>query len=163
GCSDDGSGNFGQCAANGSCPASGTPSGNAAKVDCSTSNLTSPIGSGATRCSYCYGNSKSVVAANLPRLPHPLRPGLDTRQEAANTATIHFALQNDQNHNVTITVRYAVPAVDVPGTQLTYQVGSETLTCGLPGANTVLVHGAGFGPPSSCLGALPLAGGSCPL
>src|SRR5262245_48153452 len=57
GCIDDGS--TGLCHSDGSCPpgAGGTPSGNAAKVDCRTSLLTSPIpggNMGTAGCSYCY-------------------------------------------------------------------------------------------------------------
>jgi hypothetical protein len=142
GCRDDDDQTFGTCAGSG-------------KVDAPSSNLTSPIQGSTTLntvgCSYCYGNPFAANDLGAPGLQHALVTGFSEKLRSINTDVLALQLENANNHNITISVRIAQPALAPPGTQLELFDGVTPVTCARPGITRVVVHGGGFGPPAECL------------
>jgi hypothetical protein len=150
GCQDDGTSSFGLCHATG-------PN----KVDSASSNLTSPItgnpgGANPTfGCSYCYGNKSRATGLNMPGAADAVMSnGLSATKRLLNTDLFALLLMNEQNHGVTITVRYTLPAFDQPGSQITLKNGVNPVACASPGVTQVTVTGGGFGPPNECFTSL---------
>ena len=154
---------------------------NASKVDDpTTSDLVSPIaGDGVNNfgCSFCYGNQFQAVTRGLPGLQDTVLSdapanGVDPTLAAVNTDKLVLDLENDDNLDMVITVRYAAPSLDPAGqgTQLFYDDTAVTPTCPTPpcpascltrGATRMTLTGASFGPPGACLtGTQPIT--SCP-
>ena len=154
---------------------------NASKVDDpTTSNLISPIpGNGVSNfgCSFCYGNQFQATTRNLPGLTDTVLSdappaGVDPTLAAVNTDKLVIDLQNDNDLNMVMTLRYSAPALEPGGTgaQLFYDDTSVTPTCTTPpcpatcltrGKTRMTLNGASFGPPGACLaGTQPIS--SCP-
>jgi hypothetical protein len=135
-CGDNG-GAFGQCAAN---------TLNASKVDSSTTSaLTSPVGSGATGCSFCYNNASQLTLPDQEGLRDALLPGAEPT--AMSTDTVMFVLTNDNAFGVDVITNYASPYAQ---SQVTLDdVGSHP-SCASTGATVITVGGGGFGPPAGC-------------
>ncbi|HJZ86049.1 MAG TPA: hypothetical protein VKN99_12810 [Polyangia bacterium] len=130
-----------------------------AKVDASTSDLTSSIGSGSTGCSYCYGNAINASNGGLPALADAVLSS-DTNPPNATlkglfTDTLIMNLANSNAFSVTLTVRWSSPTLDTPGSQIQLidpNTGSPpNPLCATPGSTLAIVTGGAFGPPGSCL------------
>src|SRR5262249_1068327 len=117
--------------------------GNAAKVDCSTSALTSAVGSGSTGCSYCYENASQIGSND--GLRDAMLPG--SSPTPMSTDNFALTLTNDSNFGVDIVVNYAKPFLEA--TVRLDELGT-TPSCATKGLTTVIATGGGFGPPSGC-------------
>src|SRR5262249_48430954 len=144
-CADNG-GAFGQCASN---------VVNARKVDGTTSSLTSPVGSGATGCSYCYNNASQLTLPTQEGLRDALLPGAEPT--AMSTDIFAFVLTNDNPFGIDIFTNYATPFAE---SQVTLDDVGSTPSCASTGATVITVTGGGFGPPTGCTTTTCLARGA---
>ena len=146
----------------------------AAKVDATSSNLTSIItGNGTTSfgCSWCYGNAFKLANnsnyTSKSGLKNVMVSGLDSTLEDIYTDTLAMDLTNNSNTTIVITVRYSIPTLDVsngracgtingmvvPGIVMTN--GSTNVCKYQVGMTKITATGGAFGPPNSCLAQTP--------
>ena len=128
-CSDSAFLGGGQCAQD---------SANAAKVDSSTSSLTSPVAG----CSYCYSNRATLTSANLG-----LRDALLPGASAHNVDKFALNLSNANAFGIDGLIEYAAPTIDSVSID---DVGVPA-SCATINITNVKVTGGGFGPPGGCM------------
>ena len=138
-------------------------------ADSAESNLTSCIpgnGTSTYPCNYCMGNSGRITNPMLTGLRYALVPNQDNTTadvtlKDINTIVAAFKLTGSATFNVASELRYSTPGIVATSQQIELVDFDEDNNCALPGVSTIFVQGGGFGPPSACHGAQPLA--SCPL
>jgi hypothetical protein len=151
-------GDKGQCFSQGTCNNADPTqsSGNAAKVDCANSALSSPVGSGSTGCSYCYGNAGAITGGSNDGIRDVVLNGVAPGNLSLDTLAL--VLSNDNSFGVTLTANYDTPFMDQT---VTLDESGTPVTCATPGFTNVTATGGGFGPPAGCTNSncQPLSGG----